>query len=83
MRVNIPIQMFTNVMKTTTSQQKIKRKTNPDRIEKMKFCPRCNKQTLHREKRLNEYKEEVRKWLMLPNLRPGNYFIEDNEIYRP
>ncbi len=27
------------------------KKTNPDRIEKMKFCPRCNKQTLHREKR--------------------------------
>ncbi|OQC10158.1 MAG: 50S ribosomal protein L33 2 [Tenericutes bacterium ADurb.Bin087] len=27
------------------------KKNNPERIEKMKFCPRCNKQTLHREKR--------------------------------
>lgn len=27
------------------------KKNNPDRLEKMKFCPRCNKQTLHREKR--------------------------------
>lgn len=27
------------------------KKNNPERIEKNKFCARCNKQTLHREKR--------------------------------
>lgn len=27
------------------------KKTHPSRQEKMKYCPRCNKHTLHREKR--------------------------------
>lgn len=25
-------------------------KNTPDRLEQMKFCPKCRKQTLHREK---------------------------------
>ena len=27
------------------------RKNNPDRLEKEKYCPRCQKKTLHREKK--------------------------------
>ncbi|MBO5578593.1 MAG: 50S ribosomal protein L33 [Bacilli bacterium] len=27
------------------------KKSNPDRLEKMKYCPRCKKKTLHREKK--------------------------------
>lgn len=27
------------------------KKLKPDRLEKKKFCPRCNKHTLHREKK--------------------------------
>ena len=27
-----------------------KNKKNPDRLEMMKFCPKCRKQTLHKEK---------------------------------
>ena len=27
------------------------RRTNPDRLELAKFCPRCTKQTTHRETR--------------------------------
>lgn len=27
------------------------KKNNPERIEMKKFCPRCNKQTLHKEKK--------------------------------
>lgn len=27
------------------------KKNNPDRLEKMKYCPRCQKKTLHREKK--------------------------------
>lgn len=26
------------------------KKNTPDRIEQMKFCPKCRKQTLHKEK---------------------------------
>lgn len=27
------------------------KKKNPDRLEKEKYCPRCQKKTLHREKK--------------------------------
>ena len=27
------------------------KKNHPDRMEKSKFCPRCNKQTVHKEKK--------------------------------
>lgn len=27
------------------------KKNNPDRLEKEKYCPRCQKKTLHREKK--------------------------------
>lgn len=27
------------------------KKKNPDRLEKQKYCPRCQKKTLHREKK--------------------------------
>jgi large subunit ribosomal protein L33 len=29
----------------------VNKKNNPDRIEKNKFCPRCNKETVHKEKK--------------------------------
>ena len=27
------------------------KKHNPDRLEKMKYCPRCQKKTVHKEKK--------------------------------
>lgn len=27
------------------------KKNNPDRVEKKKYCPRCKKMTLHKEKK--------------------------------
>ena len=30
------------------------KKNTPDRIEQMKFCPKCRKQTLHKEKTKNK-----------------------------
>ena len=29
----------------------VNKKNDPDRLEKQKYCPRCKKKTLHREKK--------------------------------
>ena len=31
------------------------KKNDPDRLEVMKYCPRCRKQTLHKEKTKKEF----------------------------
>lgn len=49
MRVNIQLRC-TECQEENYLTSKNK-KNNPDRIEKKKFCSRCNKVTIHREKK--------------------------------
>lgn len=49
MRVNVVMQC--TECKEWNYVTKKNKKNNPDRIEMNKYCPRCRKQTLHKEKK--------------------------------
>ncbi|HEY8436022.1 MAG TPA: 50S ribosomal protein L33 [Haloplasmataceae bacterium] len=49
MRVNITLECTECKEQNYISTKN--RKTNPDRLELQKYCPRCNRKTLHRERR--------------------------------
>lgn len=49
MRVNITLECTECKEQNYISTKN--RKTTPDRLELQKYCPRCNRKTLHRERR--------------------------------
>ena len=49
MRVNITLECTECKEQNYISTKN--RKMNPDRLELQKYCPRCNRKTLHRERR--------------------------------
>ncbi len=49
MRVNITLQC--TECKEWNYIKKKNKQNNPERIEMNKFCPKCRKQTLHKEKK--------------------------------